>query len=132
MTTMASDDRNGIDFEVGDLRQPQMLRLEIPALRQEIIASEKGRFDLLQWKLVLSAALGAVGLGFSRPGPNILVPGAEHLLGLIPLVCIYVDLLLWHKNLRILVIGSFLRKAGDEYERYCVKLSGEPSSSKNW
>ena len=61
----------------------------------------------LKWKLILVAALGAVGLGFSNS--NTVVPNAYLVLLLIPLVCFYVDLLCKHMSLRIIVIGAFLR-----------------------
>src|SRR5262249_33557554 len=63
--------------------------------------------EILKWKLILVAALGAVGLGFSNP--NTVVPNAYLVLLLIPLVCFYVDLLCKHMSLRIIVIGAFLR-----------------------
>lgn len=73
-------------------------------LRSEIVESQKARTDFLRWKLVIVAALGAVGLGLSGShGPFVLVLLA------IPLVCFYVDLLCNHINLRIQVIGAFIR-----------------------
>jgi uncharacterized membrane protein len=59
---------------------------------------------LLKWKLVLVAALSAVGLGLNTGGrshPVVLVA--------VPLVCIYVDLLCRHLNLRIQLIAEFIR-----------------------
>lgn len=35
----------------------------IDAFKTEIIEAEKSRTDLLKWKLLIVAALGAVGLG---------------------------------------------------------------------
>ena len=74
----------------------------------------------LKWKLILVAALGAVGLGFSNR--NTVVPNAYLVLLLIPLVCFYVDLLCKHMSLRIIVIGAFLQFGSKEedaaYERF--------------
>lgn len=90
-------------------------------LRSEIVESEKLRADFLKWKLVIVAALGAVGLGLNtQHGPIAII-----LMG-IPLVCIYVDLLCYHIDLRIQVIGAFFRsydpvqepQAEHAYERY--------------
>ena len=75
-------------------------------LREEIIESEKARADLLKWKLIGVAALGATGLGLTEHEG---VPGASLLLALIPPVCFYVDLLCRHVSLRIMVIGRYLR-----------------------
>src|SRR5215831_2425030 len=77
------------------------------SLRKEIVEAQKVRSEILKWKLILVAALGAVGLGFSNP--NTIVPNAYLVLLLIPLVCFYVDLLCRHMSLRIIVIGAFLR-----------------------
>jgi hypothetical protein len=90
------------------------------SLRQEIVEAQKVRSELLKWKLILVAALGAVGLGFSNP--NIVVPNAYLVLLLIPLVCFYVDLLCKHMSLRMIVIGAFLRFGSKDedaaYERF--------------
>ncbi len=74
-------------------------------LRVEIIEAQKGRADLLKWKLVIVAALGAVGLGLAnspRPFPIVLIG--------IPLVCTYVDFLCYNLNLRIQLIAEFMRR----------------------
>jgi hypothetical protein len=95
------------------------------SLRSEIVESEKARIDLLKWKIILIAALGAVGFGMSRedaqPMPAVL--------GFIPLVCAYVDLVCVHNTLRILVIAHFLRTdatpAGSQakaYEELCQSV----------
>jgi hypothetical protein len=77
-------------------------------LREEILQSERTRSDLLKWKLGLAGTLGALGLGFSGSSN---VKDAELVLVVIPLVCVYVDLLCLHLTLRIVVIGAFIRKA---------------------
>ena len=75
-------------------------------LRTEIIESQKARTDLLKWKIVLISALGAVGFGISKDASGPL----PAVLGFIPIACAYVDLLCVHNDLRILVIGGFLRE----------------------
>src|SRR5437879_5362705 len=86
----------------------------IPGLRLEIIASQKARTDLLKWKMVLTAALGTVGLGLYKPeGPTEEVSWAPFTLCCIPLACIYVDLLCAHLSLRIKVIGTYFRKKAE-------------------
>jgi hypothetical protein len=74
-------------------------------LRQEILQSEQTRSDLLKWKLGLVGAISAVGLGLagSRAPAH-----ADLVLCAVPIVCLYVDFLCRHLNLRILVIGTFL------------------------
>jgi hypothetical protein len=87
------------------------------SLRKEIIEAQRVRSEILKWKLILVAALGAVGLGFSNP--KTIVPNAYLVLLLIPLVCFYVDLLCKHMSLRIIVIGAFLRfRANEEDAAY--------------
>jgi hypothetical protein len=95
------------------------------SLRAEIVESIKIRADFLKWKLVLIAALGAAALGFT--GNNHTIP---ELLGFIPFVCAYVDILCTHTDLRIFVIAKFLREnkvsAEDSkaYEATVSRLSG--------
>ncbi|MEH2272709.1 MAG: hypothetical protein V7K68_30520 [Nostoc sp.] len=104
------------------------------AFKNEIIEAEKGRTDLLKWKLILVAALGAIGLGISNPSSTSKPMLSLHLaLCLIPLVCVYVDLLCKHLQMRILVISEFFqnseyRNNADEdscfylYERFCDQV----------
>jgi len=85
---------------------------EAQGLRSEIIDAEKARADFQKWKLVLVAALGAAALGlgsYTHPQQPLL----SLLLCGIPLVCGYVDLLCKHITLRIMVIGTYLRKLNE-------------------
>lgn len=85
------------------------------AFRNEIVEAEKSRIDLLKWKLILVAALGAIGLGISNLSSTAKPMLSLHLtLCLIPLVCVYVDLLCKHLQMRILVISTFFQC--QEYE----------------
>lgn len=79
-------------------------------LRDEIIESEKIRSDLLKWKLIGVAGLGAAGLGLNEASQHI---DSYLILPLIPPVCFYIDLLCRHTSLRILVIASFARSTAD-------------------
>jgi hypothetical protein len=91
------------------------------ALRGEIVESQKARIDLLKWKIILIAALGALGLGVGKDAGT----GFPSLLGLIPLVCAYVDVVCVHNDLRILVIAAFIRSGSDpdakRYEEMCER-----------
>lgn len=93
-------------------------------LRDEIIESQKAQIDLLKWKIFLVAAIGAVALGAAPNTPK----NAGLLLALIPLVCIYVDSLCLHCELRILAIARHQRtrketsKSPEQlYEEYCQR-----------
>jgi hypothetical protein len=77
-------------------------------LREEVIESEKVRSDLLKWKLIITSALGGVGLGF---GDHVPENGMPLMLALIPLSCAYVDLQCRHLTMRIQVIGAYSRSA---------------------
>ena len=81
-------------------------------LRDEIIESEKARGDLIKWKLILVAAIGSVGLGLGSNATSMNNPTI--LLALIPLVCLYVDMVCYHNELRILIIGRFLRTGASD------------------
>ena len=95
-------------------------------LREEIVESEKARVDLLKWKIILIATLGAVALGFESTAPAGAAAASapsfshEYLLCLIPLVCLYVDLLCSHLNLRIMVIAH--------YEQYAAGKRGSDAT----
>lgn len=105
--------------------------------RIEIVEAEKGRTDLLKWKLILVATLGAIGLGIKGTDKTETLPSLSLslVLCLIPLVCVYVDLLCKHLQMRILVIGNFFQThrkedknlSGEdlcihEYEKYAEKV----------
>lgn len=88
-------------------------------LRNEIVASEKNRVDLLKYKLVAVAALGAIGLGLKSSDDPLFNP--QYVLCIIPFVCLYVDALCCHNTLRILVIAEYLKSVGDPYETYIAR-----------
>ncbi len=94
---------------------------EISPLRSEILESEKSRMEFLKWKLIAVAAIGTIGLGFGKPDGNPLIEPA-YVLCIIPLVCVYVDLLCYHNQIRILFIAKFLSYMGDPYEEYIAVL----------
>jgi hypothetical protein len=84
-------------------------------LADEVIEAQKARSDLLKWKVVLVAALSAVGFGFASKTPR-----AEYndlALCCIPLVCAYVDMLCRHLSLRISVIGHYRKARGAETDK---------------
>ena len=91
-------------------------------LREEIIEAEKIRADLIKWKLILVAGLGAAGLGLNGNSRD----DMTLLLCLIPFVCVYVDLVARHLNLRIHVIAEFMRGQKEEwtadYEKYAESM----------
>jgi hypothetical protein len=86
-----------------------------PKLAEEILDAEKARTDLLRWKLFIVASLGAAGLGLMEK-----YAAFPLLLALIPLVCLYVDLLCDNLNMRILVIAAYFRRCGNGYERFAA------------
>ena len=74
----------------------------------EIIESQKIRSDLLKWKILTLAVLGATGLGLSGQS----IPHADLVLCCVPFVCAYIDLLCRHLSLRIAVISEFWERGG--------------------
>ncbi len=102
----------------------------VTALRNEIVASENARLDFIKWKIVLVAALGAVGLGLASDTKV----AAPAILGFIPIACAYVDVVCAHVNFRILLIAHFLRTGGTanrppdsataDYEALCQAQRG--------
>ncbi len=96
----------------------------IDKLRDEIIESEKARTDLMKWKLILVAAIGAAALGIGSTASTGNHPTV--LLAFIPFVCLYVDAVCFHNEIRIMTIARFLRtwdkvSVERKYEEYCTK-----------
>ena len=89
------------------------------ALRNEIIESQKTQADFLKWKLIAVGAVSSISLGFtpaSAPPAN--PQGLELLLCAIPLICAYIDFVSLHIMIRIVTIGAYLKKIGNEYENF--------------
>lgn len=84
----------------------------IESFKTEIVEAENGRNELLKWKLIIVAALSAVSLSIGEAfrAQNDKTHSYVHLaVCLIPLVCVYVDLLCKHLQMRILVISRFFQ-----------------------
>jgi hypothetical protein len=101
----------------------------VDKLRDEIIESQKARADLSKWKLILIAAIGGAALGLGEkadPAGAATTRGILALFALLPLACLYVDVVCIHNDLRMMVIGRFLRMetASDvgRYEEFCEKF----------
>ena len=102
---------------------------DVSCLRNEIIEAQKARTDFLKFKLLAIAALGAAGVGLqgsSKLGENI-----DCVFCIIPFVCVYVDYLCYHLNVRILIIAKYLDDEGDGYEKFVNKLCNPDAESKN-
>lgn len=100
----------------------------VNALRTEIVESQKARIDLLKYKLIAVAGLGSFALGsLGTKGLPANDGGLENpillILTLIPLVCIYVDLVCQHNTMRILVIAQYLKHGNCKYENFLCKMS---------
>lgn len=100
---------------------PIYFKDEVISLRTEILESEKARIELLRYKLIAVASLGALGLGFHVQKDNAKI-AFDYVLCIIPFVCAYIDLLCYHNTIRILVIACFLKHNNDPYEGYIVQL----------
>lgn len=79
----------------------------INMLRTEIIESEKTKTDLMKWKLVLIAGVGSTTFGLAQ---SAILLKFQYLICLLPCVCLYVDLIYFQINLKIISIGSFIRQ----------------------
>lgn len=122
-------------------------------LRDEIVESQKATCDLLKWKLGLVAVLSMTGLGLGdyakTPEEQTALNGhINYILCLIPLVCIYVDMLSRHMKLRIKVIGHYKKCAGrikrtsneseseSDYEKFvaeaCPENKPSPYDLEDW
>lgn len=82
-------------------------------LRDEILESQRASAEMSKWKLVGAAGLFAMGLGLSDgPKHSLIVIAA------IPLVCLYVDVACTQHWVRIVIIGSYLRRMGSAFREY--------------
>ncbi|MGB8410950.1 MAG: hypothetical protein WCE58_13705 [Gallionella sp.] len=97
------------------------LELELSSLREEIRKAEEARLDFLKYKLIAVATLAAVAFGLGSWGSTDPDMEPRYILAVIPFVCVYVDTLCYHNNLRILVIAKYLRCHYDPYERFLFK-----------
>ncbi|HEY2181321.1 MAG TPA: hypothetical protein VGH09_06595 [Solirubrobacteraceae bacterium] len=101
--------------------------------------AQQARSDLLKWKLGLVGVIGAIGLGLAGTHTS---HHAALVLCVLPLVCVYVDLLCRHLSLRMLVIAAFIKKrdlaTAEEplvaYERFVgtVRTDHEPFALETW
>lgn len=91
-------------------------------LREEIIECEKTKSEFIRWKLILVAAVGSAGLGVGKE-----MEPVYPLLGLIPLMCVYVDSVCLHNDARIMMIAHFIRESDQAspeakaYEEHCQR-----------
>lgn len=109
------------DDQVGNITSTLRESL-IDPLRGEIVESEKARMDFLKYKLLAVAALGSIGLGLNI-NTNGFAMEHVYILGIIPLVCLYVDLLCYHNTLRIKIIGQYFADWGCcSYENYVSQV----------
>jgi len=79
------------------------------SLLTELHDAQRARNDLLKWKLIVVAALGGAGLGLSQASIS---PRAPLALALIPLTCVYVDLLCRNLSIRTKTISAFMAREG--------------------
>jgi hypothetical protein len=96
---------------------------ELKSLRDELLASQTQRYELAKYKLVAVAVLGSVAIGAGGSNETNSIP---YLIGLIPFVCLYLDIIAETKKIQFMVIGSFLSQQDDQsmlakYERFCAQ-----------
>ena len=96
---------------------------EFKSLRDELLAAQSQRLELAKYKLVAVAVLGSVAIGAGGAADSTSVP---YLIGLIPFVCLYLDIISETKKVQYMAIGSFLSKQEDQsllakYERFCAQ-----------
>jgi hypothetical protein len=98
-------------------------------LRTELIETQKIRSDLMKWKLLIVAGIGGAALGLSGNGGADTPGRAHYALAVIPIACVYVDLICRHLSLRNKAIGLFIGSRDHEsnvlrdYERYYAVIS---------
>ena len=96
------------------------------ALRDEIRKTQGAQSELMKWKLIAVAAIGAIGLGLPKVGGSSgATPGLRYqVLCLVPLLCLYADLVCLHYMLRIITIGAFIKESYRKFREIAPRLSG--------
>lgn len=98
----------------------------LDGLKTEIVEAEKARTHLLKWKLIVVAGLAGAGFGLFDSATGAGGNEISHLaLCIIPFACLYIDLLCYNLQVRMLVISLFIQnyKPGNgasEIEAYCM------------
>jgi hypothetical protein len=100
----------------------------------EIVELQNRRLDLFKWKIILIAALGGVATGFIGAHPA----GGGLPLALIPVVCVYVDLLCRDLTLRVVAITRYLqlvqegkaKESATEYAAFVARADQMQDASK--
>lgn len=98
-----------------------------PFIFDELLQSQKARNELMKWKLIIVAAIGSTALGLIKPSA---VTNLHLIILLIPLTCVYIDLLCRNLSLRSLKINKFTsnfnenesRNIDIEYYKFYQKL----------
>lgn len=77
---------------------------ELVSLRNEALAAQQQRLDLARFKIVSIAVIGAIAIGTS----DLAQGSVPYVIGLIPLVAIYIDVIMETKKIQFMAIGAFL------------------------
>ena len=87
--------------------------MDVGELYQQLRTAQAERAQLMRWKLAVVAGVGAPALGFSgSTGPT----NAYLALAVIPLACLYVDLLCRDLSIRTKRISTFLAREEHDNE----------------
>lgn len=83
-----------------------------------VIDSQKNRFDLMKWKMLVSATIFGFGLGYSgNVRPDGSRENADLIICFAPLLATYIDFVYAHMSLRVQAIGRYLRLSDDRAEK---------------
>jgi hypothetical protein len=87
----------------------------------------KVRSDLLKWKLVVIGSIGATVFSGGIDAIKLIREVQMPLLGFLAIVCVYIDALCEHLNIRIIVIGTYFKMIATKsclksYEKYAGSL----------
>ena len=98
-------------------------------LREELLANQAFRRDLLKWKIILSGGALAIGLGFTSST----APYAHLALCSVPLIVAYCDLLIRDADFRIAMKAFFLLNQTDDiFSQYEEFIESSPISRTKW
>jgi hypothetical protein len=99
---------------------------ELVALRDESVASQNQEIDLAKFKILSIAVVGAIAIGVDSTN-DFVSRSIPLVIGLIPPVAFYIDVIMETKRIQVMAIGAFLstldpaRSALSKYEAYCQR-----------
>lgn len=92
---------------------------EVVSLRNEAMSAQQQRLELARFKIICISVLGSLAIGAN----GVTEGSIPYIIGLVPLVSIYIDVISETKKIQFMAIGSFLKSLpkssiSSQYEKF--------------